>query len=60
MRVKNKRPWAVEIPDVGVVDAGATIDVPDDLGASLCEQEDNWAPVGGGPKAKSADADKED
>lgn len=42
MQVKNKRPFEVEIPDVGEVGAGETIEVPDDLGASLCEQVDNW------------------
>lgn len=59
MKVKNKRPYEVEIPDVGFVEAGGTIDVPEDLGKSLCAQEDNWAPAGGS-KTKSADADKED
>lgn len=50
MQVKNLRPFAVEIPDVGVVEAGDSIEVPDDLGASLCEQVDAWA------KSKAAKA----
>lgn len=55
MQVKNKRPYAVEIPEVGIVDAGATIDVPDDLAASLVEQVDAWEPV----KPKAAKASEE-
>lgn len=31
MLIRNLRPFAVEIPDVGDVEAGATIDIPDDL-----------------------------
>ncbi len=42
MKVKNKRPFAVEIPEVGFVEPGEAIDVPDDVGASLVEQVDAW------------------
>ena len=45
MKVKNKRPYPVEIPDVGFVDAGDSIEVPDDLGQSLVEQVDAWESV---------------
>ena len=45
MHVKNLRPDEVEIPNVGVVDGGGTIEVSDELGKSLCEQTDNWAKV---------------
>lgn len=45
MKVKNKRSYTVEIPEVGFVDAGDSIEVPDDLGASLVEQVDAWEPV---------------
>lgn len=55
MQVKNKRPYAVEVPDVGIVDAGDTIDVPADLAASLAEQVDAWELV----KSKAAKASEE-
>jgi hypothetical protein len=44
----------IEIADTGdEVAQGATVTVPDDLGARLCEQPDNWQPVKGA-KAKPA------
>lgn len=55
MQVKNKRPYTVEIPEVGFVDAGDSIDVPDDLGKSLVEQVDAWEAV----KSKAGKASEE-
>lgn len=53
MQIRNVRPWEVEIPNVGLVAAGATVDVPDDVaghppkgddpGSGLLAQPDNWA-----------------
>ena len=45
MQVMNKRSYAVEIPEVGFVEPGDSIEVDDDLGASLLEQEDAWEQV---------------
>lgn len=45
MKVKNKRSYEVEIPEVGFVDAGDVIEVPDDLGKSLVKQQDVWEAV---------------
>lgn len=42
MKVKNKRSYTVEIPEVGFVDPGESIDVPDELGKALLAQEDAW------------------
>lgn len=42
MKVKNKRSYEVEIPDVGFVDAGGVIEVTDELGKALCKQADAW------------------
>lgn len=55
MKVKNKRSYTVEIPEVGFVDAGDSIEVPDDLGESLVEQVDAWEPV----TSKAAKASEE-
>lgn len=45
MKIRNQREYALDIPYVGVVNPGETIEVDDVLGASLCEQPANWAPV---------------
>lgn len=45
MQVKNLSDIDKEIPDVGFVDAGDVIEVPDELGASLVLQVDAWAEV---------------
>lgn len=45
MKVQNKRSYALEIPNVGIVESGDVIEVPDDLGASLVEQADVWEEV---------------
>lgn len=46
MRIKNARPEAVFVPAIDqVVDAGAEIEVDDELGSSLLEQPDNWKSV---------------
>jgi hypothetical protein len=46
MKVKNKRSFAVYIVGHDVdVEAGGTVDVPDDLGRSLVEQTDAWEAV---------------
>jgi hypothetical protein len=45
MQVKNISDLDKEIPEVGFVDAGDVIEVPDDLGASLVEQVDAWVEV---------------
>lgn len=42
MLVTNLRPYEVEIPDIGLVAAGDAIEVPDEVGASLCLQVDAW------------------
>lgn len=55
MQIKNLREFEKEIPNVGFVAAGDVIEVPDDLGASLCEQVDSWAEV----KTKSRKATDE-
>jgi len=46
-KVKNISPLGdVDVPALGLsVKAGATIDVADDVAASLLEQKDNWAPA---------------
>ena len=43
--MRNKRPYEVEIPEVGFVAGGGTIEVPDALGKSLAKQVDAWAEV---------------
>jgi len=52
MQIRNLRSFAVEIPEVGIVDAGDVIEVPEDLGVSLVEQADVWESVK--PKAAKA------
>lgn len=47
MQIKNLSDFEKEIPNVGFVDPGAVIDVPDDVGRSLCEQVDAWAATKG-------------
>lgn len=42
MYVKNKRPYEVEIPEVGFVEPGGSIEVDDKTGKSLLQQEDAW------------------
>lgn len=46
-KVKNISPLGdVDVPALGLsVKAGATIDVADDIAASLLEQTINWAPA---------------
>ena len=46
-KVKNISPLGdVDVPALGLsVKAGATIDVADDVAASLLEQTTNWAPA---------------
>ena len=52
MEIRNKRPYPVEIAATGqIVEAGGTVDVADDLGSALCEQEDNWTAAARGRKA---------
>lgn len=53
MRITNLSEHEKEIPEVGFVEAGGTIDVPDDLGKSLCEQVDAWAAVTAKVKPKA-------
>ena len=53
MKVQYIGPCAggVEIAATGqVVAPGGVVDVPDDLGALLCEQESNWTPATGPAK----------
>lgn len=46
MKVRNVSGVAREIAATGaVVDADGTVEVPKDLGESLCEQPDNWEAV---------------
>lgn len=49
MKVQHMRTEAYVIPLPGggeiVADANAVVDVPDDLGARLLEQPDNWQPA---------------
>jgi hypothetical protein len=42
MKVRNLRSYAVEIPEVGVAEAGHLIEVDDDLGRELVKQTDAW------------------
>lgn len=53
MQVRNKRSYAVEIPDVGFVDSGDVIEVDDPLGKSLAAQVDAWEQVDG-PNSRSS------
>lgn len=59
MQVKNVREYALNI-DAGRVEPGGSIEVDDELGASLLEQPDNWAPGGGGGRGKGAKAQTDD
>ena len=45
MEIRNITPEEREIPNVGFVEAGGTIEVPDELGANLIEQVDNFEKV---------------
>lgn len=58
MKVRNRRPVAVEVPALNnaTVEPGGVVDVDDVLGASMCEQVDNWAEV---PAEKPAKAGKD-
>lgn len=64
-KVVNKSGQARAIAATGdVVEAGASVDVPADLAASLCEQVDVWAKPPTAKKSKkaasSADTSEED
>jgi hypothetical protein len=48
MEVRLKDPNGREIPNVGVVEGGETIEVDDELGESLILQEDVWEAADGG------------
>jgi len=47
---------AVDVPDVGTVKQGDSVEVSAALGKSLCEQETNWQPV----TAKTAAAENKE
>lgn len=50
MHVKNVRPYALEIADIGViVEPGEVVEVDHDLGSSLLEQPYNWQTPEGDP-----------
>ncbi len=53
MQIVNLSEHEKEIPEVGFVEAGGVIEVPDALGASLCEQVDAWAVSPKSPKKES-------
>lgn len=54
-RIRYVGPFdAVDVPGLGLNISGI-VDCPDDLAASLLEQEDNWKPA---KAAKSKDDDK--
>lgn len=59
MRVKYVgRHRAVEVDAAGVIVAnGETIDVPDEIAASLLTQRGQWEPVKSTPKSKNEEAD---
>lgn len=60
MQVMNKRPYAVDIVATGQrVEGGETVEVSDDVGETLAEQEDAWAVVGsaGRPSIKQVRSD---
>ena len=44
MRIRNLRPFAVEIPDVAWVDPGGEVDVPDELANGIPASGDPSAP----------------
>lgn len=57
MQIRNRQPWAVEIaaPNhdfYADVEAGGTVEVSDELGASLLDQPDNWEAVTKSAKGK--------
>lgn len=60
MKVRNLRNTAVVIAPPGSnpieVGAGATVEVDDDLGKSLLDQSDRWAPAGKVDTSTSIDA----
>ena len=61
MRIKyiGRHSGGVEVPALAAVVAhGETVEVDDDLGASLCRQESEWQPVKAAP-SKQKDADVE-
>lgn len=43
MQITNVHEAARELPTGQVVEPGETVEVDDELGASLCEQPANWA-----------------
>lgn len=46
MKIRNVRPWPVEIAATGeVVEPDGEVEVDADLGRSLCDQPANWRPV---------------
>lgn len=55
MKVKNVSALGdLAVPAIGLaVLAGDVVEVSDEVGASLLEQPDNWAPVDGKPSKKS-------
>ena len=44
-QVKNLRPWPLDLPNVGVVEPGDTVEVPADLAKNLTAQDETWAKV---------------
>lgn len=59
MKITNVSPAARTIAATGQsCEAGETIEVDDDLGASLCEQVDVWAKAQPTPKASKQEDDK--
>lgn len=58
MKVKNVSGFDRMIAATGQhVEADGTVDVPDDLGASLCEQAVNWEAGASEPKSKRKEGD---
>lgn len=45
MEIRNTSSLDKEVPNVGFCDVGDVIEVPDDLGESLCLQVDAWERV---------------
>jgi hypothetical protein len=45
MEIRNLTAHARDIPNVGIIEAGGTLEVDTDLGKSLCEQTDVFEKV---------------